>query len=79
MKAFERAIALNANHVHPHAFLAAVCADLGRLDEANEAADAVMRLDPNFTATGFMRSHTLHTPSRDQRFVTLMVRAGLPE
>ena len=76
---YKRAIALRANHVHPHAFLAAVYADLDRLDEARLAADPVMRLNPTFSATRFMQSHTLHDPERDKYFTDLLVRAGLPE
>ena len=76
---FEKAIALNPNHVIPQAFIAAVYADLGRLDEARLAADEVMRLNPKFSVGRFMQSHTLHDPERDTRFKDLMQQAGLPE
>jgi len=79
VQSYKRAIALNRNHVLPQAFLAAVYADLGRSDEANATAKEVMRLDPKFTATRLMQSHTLHDPARDARFRNLMQRAGLPE
>ena len=76
---FKKAIALKPNNVHPHAFLAAVYADLGRIDEARLAADEVIRLNPKFTARRFMQSHTLHNSTRDARFKDFMLRAGLPE
>jgi adenylate cyclase len=79
VQSYKRAIALNPNHVLPQAFLAAVYADLDRIDEANATAKEVMRLDPKFTATRLMQSHTLHDPARDARFRNLMQRAGLPE
>ena len=76
---FKRAIDFKPNHVFPHAFLAAVYVDLGRMDEAKSAADEVMRLNPKFTASRFMQSHTFHDPVRDARFRDLVQRAGLPE
>ena len=79
VQSYRRAIALNPTHVLPQAFLAAVYSDLDRIDEAKAAASEVMRLDPKFTASRHMRSHTLHNPARDARFVDLMQRAGLPK
>lgn len=76
---FKKAIALNANHIHPRAFLAAVYIDLDRRDEARLTANEVMRLNPKFSATRFMQSHTLHDPERDSFFIDLLIRAGLPE
>jgi len=75
----KKAIDLKPNHVLPHAFLAAVYADLDRMDEARAETDEVMRLNPKFTASRFMQSHTLHDPVRDDRFKDLLQRAGLPE
>jgi len=79
VQSFKKAITLNPNHVLPRAFLAAVYADLGRIDEANAAAKEVIRLDPKFTATRLMQSHTLHDPVKDAKFRNLMQRAGLPD
>jgi len=76
---FKKAIDLKPDHVIPHAFLAAVCADLDLMDEARAEADQVMRLNPKFTASRFMQSQTLHDPVRDDRFKNLMQRAGLPK
>ena len=76
---FKKAIDLKPDHVIPHAFLAAVYADLDLMDEARAEADAVMRLNPKFTASRFMQSQTLHDPVRDDRFKDLMQKAGLPK
>jgi TolB-like protein/class 3 adenylate cyclase len=78
VQALKKAIALNPTHVLPQAFLAAVYADLGRMDEAQSAAHEVMRLNPKFSVTRLLRSHTFHDPARDARFKNLMLSAGLP-
>ncbi len=79
VQSFKRALALKPNHVLPLAFLTAVYADLDQMDNARATAKAVMKLDSAFSASRFMRSHTLHDPARDRSFIDLMVRAGLPE
>jgi adenylate cyclase len=79
VQSFKEAIALNPHHVLPKAFLAAVYADLGRIDAAKATADEVMRIDSKFSTTRLMQSHTLHDPVKDDQFKTLMLQAGLPE
>lgn len=79
VQSFKKAINLNPTHVLPQAFLAAVYVDLGRLDEAKATANQVMQLNPNFTATRLIKSHTFHDPAKDSQFRNLMYRAGLPE
>ncbi|CAB5134289.1 Adenylate cyclase (EC [Olavius algarvensis associated proteobacterium Delta 3] len=76
--AFKKAIALKPNNVHPHAFLTVVYVDIDRMSDAKSAAEEVKRLNPNFTAAGFMKSYSLHDPERDALFRDLLVRAGLP-
>ena len=78
-QSFKKAIDLNPNHILPKAFLAAVYADLGQIDEAKTIADEVKRLDPKFSASRLMQSHTLHDQVRDDKFKNLMQQAGLPE
>jgi hypothetical protein len=65
--------------VLPKAFLAAVYVDLGRLNEAKASANEVMQLNPSFTATRLIKSHTFHDPKKDTQFRDLMHRAGLSE
>jgi adenylate cyclase len=79
VQSFKKAIDLNPTQVLPKAFLSAAYVDLGRLDEAKAIANQVMRLDPNFSATRLIKSHTLHDPAKDFQFRNLMHRAGLPE
>jgi TolB-like protein/class 3 adenylate cyclase/Tfp pilus assembly protein PilF len=79
VQSFKKANDLNPNHILPKAFLAAVYADLGQIDEAKAIADEVKRLDPKFSASRLMQSHTLHDPVKDDKFKNLMQQAGLPE
>lgn len=79
IQSLKKAIALNPTHVLPQAFLTAVYADLGQIEEARTTANEVIRLEPNFTATRLIQSHTLHDPVKDAKFRALMHRAGLPE
>jgi len=79
VQAFKKTIDLNPTHVLPLAFLAAVYVDLGRSGEAKATANHVMQLDPNFSATQLIKSHTFHDPEKDAQFRNLMHRAGLPE
>jgi adenylate cyclase len=79
VRALKKAIDQNPTHVLPQAFLAAVYVDLGRLGEAKATANQVMQLNPNFTATRLIKSHTFHDSTKDARFRSLMHRAGLPE
>jgi adenylate cyclase len=78
VQSLKKAIDQNPTHVLPQAFLAAVYVDLGRLDEAKATAKQVMQLNPNFTATRLIKSHTFHDPAKDAQFRNLMHRAGLP-
>jgi adenylate cyclase len=79
VQSFKKANDLNPNHILPKAFLAAVYADLGQIDEAKAIADEVKRLDPKFSASRLMQNHTLHDPVKDDKFKNLMQQAGLPE
>jgi TolB-like protein/class 3 adenylate cyclase len=79
VQSLQKAIALNPEHVLPRAFLAAVFADLGRIDDARAAANEVVRLDPKFSVNRLMRSHTFNDPERDAKFKHLMKGAGLPD
>jgi adenylate cyclase len=79
LAALNKAIAYQPGSELPYAFLAAVYAEMDRMDEARKAAREVIRLNPNFSAVRFMKSHTLHDSARDARFVELLRRAGLPQ
>ena len=76
---FKKAIALKADHIYPHTFLAAVHADLGQTDKAKAAAKEVLKLNPNFSSTRFIQNHTFHESERNTMFIDILMRAGLPE
>jgi TolB-like protein/class 3 adenylate cyclase/Tfp pilus assembly protein PilF len=79
VQSLKKAIDQNPTHVLPKAFLAAVYVDIGRLDEAKATANQVIQLNPSFTATRLIKSHTFNDPEKDAQFRNLMHRAGLPE
>jgi adenylate cyclase len=79
--AFKRASEQNPRNPAPQAYLAAVYADLGRMDEAKAAAKEVKRLDPKRTASRVMKFvfDSVHDPKRDAWYKALLLQAGLPE
>jgi adenylate cyclase len=63
-----------------HAWLAATCAQLGRLDEARAEAAEVLRLDPKFTIAGTARRITAFRQATDgNHYVDGLRKAGLPK
>jgi predicted Zn-dependent protease len=79
--ALKRAIDQKPRNAGPQAFLAAVYADLGRMDEAKAAAKEVKRLDSKQTASRFTKLvfDPVHDPKRDAWYKALLLQAGLPE
>jgi len=77
--ALKRAIDQKPRNATAQARLAAVYADLGRMNEAKAAAKEAKRLNPKFTASRFMKSYSLNDPKRDAWYTALFLRAGLPE
>src|SRR5262245_546326 len=61
-----------------HSWLAATCAQMGKLEEARAAVAEVMRIEPNYTigstSRGMMSFKMLRTIA-----TSLMGKAGLPE
>jgi TolB-like protein/class 3 adenylate cyclase/Tfp pilus assembly protein PilF len=78
-----RSIESHRSFLFPHLLLAAALANLGRLDEARAAAQAVLSLDPSFTIDRFRaRVSTLDHPrylAGKERSFEGMRKAGLPE
>jgi tetratricopeptide (TPR) repeat protein len=77
--ALKRAIDQKPGNATAQARLAAVYADLGRMNEAKAAAKEAKRLNPKFTASRYMKSYSLNDPKRDAWYTALFLRAGLPE
>ena len=59
--------------------LAAVYADLGRMDEAKAEINEVLRLNPKFTAATYQKSYPFPTVERNNWYTDLLVQSGLPE
>jgi len=77
--AFKRAIDQKPRNASPQIRLAAVYADLGRMDEAKATTKEVKRLKPKMTASYMMKVYSLNDPKRDAWYKALLLRAGLPE
>jgi adenylate cyclase len=69
--------------MHPqhwdHAFLAAAYAHLGKQHEAHLAAAEVLHLLPAFSAASFVKSAVYLNPADQERLLSGLRKAGLPE
>jgi adenylate cyclase len=59
-------------------FLAASLAASGEHDAARETGQALLRIDPNFSAARFVSSYAFKDPAKRQLFGDHLVKAGLP-
>jgi len=71
-------VSMSPNMRGGHSWLAATCAQMGKLEEARAAVAEVMRIEPNYTigstSRGMMSFKMLRTIA-----TSLMGKAGLPE
>lgn len=77
-----RSVGMNPNVGMPHFFLAAAAALSGRATEAQEARNAGLRLDPNFSVSRFRnerRSDNLTFLAQRERIYEGLRLAGVPE
>jgi tetratricopeptide (TPR) repeat protein len=77
-----RAINADANVPYGHFFLAAALANLGKPDEAREAAQRGLALDPSFTVHRFRDGAESDDPvflKQRERLIDGLRKAGLPE
>jgi adenylate cyclase len=63
----------------PHLFLAAACAQSGRLEEARKEAAEVLRINPGFTIESWKRLAVYKDPKDAEHRLDGMRKAGLPE
>ena len=77
--ALKRAIDQKPRSASSQVRLAAVYADLGRMNEAKAAAKKVKLLNPKMTASRYVKINLRHGPKRDAWYKDLLLRAGLPE
>ena len=73
-----RAFALNPRFTANLRFLAASLAATGKNDVSREAAQALLRIDPNFSADRFAAGHAFKDPEKRRLFGEHLVKAGLP-
>jgi tetratricopeptide (TPR) repeat protein len=77
-----KSVGLNPNVGMPHFFLAAASALSGRSTEAQEARNAGLRLDPNFTVARFRNERRSENPTflaQRERIYEGLHLAGVPE
>ena len=79
IEAYKQGISAGAKNAHPRARLAAVYADLVRLDEVKAAIDDALQIDSQFTIAKYLKSYPLATAERNKWYKDLLVRSGLPE
>ena len=78
--ALEAARARNPKGLFPVALLAMTYADMGRVEEARAAAQAVLNLSPSFSAKGFANAVLpFKDRTKTERALATMLEAGLPE
>ena len=67
------------NNVFGHSSLAIIYAAWGRDKEARAAAEALLRIDPKFSAQRYARSLPYKDPALTAQALELMRKAGLPD
>ena len=72
------AIDRSAGYIHAHLFRVIALHELGRKDEAEEAANRVMKLDPAFNSAAWAKGQPFLDPALNNRFLSALVAAGLP-
>lgn len=78
-KAARNSIRLNAMHPASHRLLTISLALDGQLTEAQAAARVLMRVDPSFTVSGYMRSYAGKDGAHRREREAALLQAGLPQ
>ena len=79
---YYRSIELNRNYATGRFYLAAILAELGRLDEAKTEVKAALALNPKFTIRRYRAGAQSDNPvflKRRELIIESMRRAGVPE
>ena len=77
--AFRESLKREPNYLAPHVNLTSVLGELGRTDEAKEAACEILRLAPDFSITSYMEGLSYRNPEDSLRVELGLQYAGLPE
>lgn len=67
------------DNLFPHVRLAAVYAEMDRMEEAHAAAAEVLRINPKFTVSNWAMVQLFKDPAVKEHRAELMRKAGLPE
>jgi adenylate cyclase len=74
-----RSAALNPRFAANLRFLAASLAASNQVEEARQAAQDLLRVDPNFSSRRFTDGHAFKDPAMRRQFGDHLIKAGLPE
>ena len=77
--AYREAIRREPEYLTAHVNLVSILGELGRLDEANEAAREIFKLEPNFSIKAYMEGLSYRNPSDLARIEEGLQKTGLPE
>ncbi|MEE8633295.1 MAG: hypothetical protein V3S93_02355, partial [Methyloceanibacter sp.] len=78
VRTYKQAINLGANNARTYARLAAVYADMDRMDDAGAAIEQALELESNYTASHYENAYPLQDPKQNAWYKDLLLRAGLP-
>lgn len=76
---FRESLKRESGYLSPHVNLSSVLGELGRIDEAKEAAREVLRLAPDFSISKYMQGLSYRKPEDLLRVENGLRRAGLPD
>jgi TolB-like protein/Tfp pilus assembly protein PilF len=76
---YRESLKRESGYLAPYVNLASVLGELGRLDEAQEAAREVLREEPDFSISAYAKGLAYRNPEDLQRIADGLRRAGLPE
>ena len=77
IETYLRGIKTGAKSAHLRVRLAAVYADLGRMDEAKAAIDDALAIDPQLTIEKYLKSYPLVSAEQSAWYTDLLVQSGL--
>ena len=76
---FKESLKRESGYLSPHVNLTSVLGELGRIDEAKEAAREVLKLAPDFSISEYIRGLSYRNPADLRRVEDGLRRAGLPD
>ncbi len=77
--AFRESLKRESNYLAPHVNLTSTLGELGRIDEAKEAAREILRLAPDFSVSGYMEGLSYRNPQDLVRIEEGLRKAGFAD